>query len=292
MAGAAEACGLLLCRRAPPDGVTDDLLVSGSKVTVLSKIEPSSETFEFPEVLGPDASAEAVCTEALDRLVPAMWQGMNCLLIVLGHGRSGKTELVHGGGADGSVPTVGLAEACIRELFSQVALSPGVQIGMRFLNITDEKVQDLLQPDCHHHNLRLEEVASSGVEVVGAPLRPVLSMNTAVQTYEQGKGELSRLARFHGMDTTTASNVLTLSLKLPPTSDARSTGALRPTGSSESFTSLTVVELPAIEALVRSADARAELMWSRGPSARGGLLHFAEVVEALASRKGAQHVPR
>ncbi|KAL1520150.1 hypothetical protein AB1Y20_023621 [Prymnesium parvum] len=297
-----EPCAVTVYhRRAPLDpSQPDDVFVSGGKVTLIrspnDKHAPSAE-FEFARVLRPDAPPEAATAEALRSAVSSAKSGVNALLLALGHSHSGKAELVHGMDVGaGGLASAGssLAEGSIKALFDEIA--PHVdgrptKVSMRFVNVSEERVQDLLRPDSHAHNLQLDIIPSSGVEVVGAPFRPVGSEAIAMQLYQQGKGELRRLDKFHGMDTANATNLLTLSLSMPLAGEAVDK-SLHRDATPATTSSVTIVELPGVEGLVEGAAERAQLLMTKGAHSCRGIIDFAEVVSALADRHGPQHVPR
>lgn len=282
-----ERCVLTLHHRFGPrdPSQADDLFLSGRQLSLVGDSPPPLPPTDFDHAFGPHITPEAASQEAMQQMLSSVRQGVNTLLLAFGHSAAGKRELLHAQpGVEGSS---GLAERCIRALFQ--TSPPGVKFGLRFLSIAEERVADLLRADCHMQSVQLEHTASCGVEAVGVPFRPLLSESGGVGLYRQGREELKRLVRYHGVDGGSAANVLTISLSVPlrQTREAEA-DAIAPTYSS----TLTMVELPGVEGLVEGEEERARLLLTQGASASRGIIHFFEVAEALAGRYGPQHVSR
>lgn len=206
---------------------------------------------------------------------------------------------------------------CLCLMLSSRLLS--TQVSAQFLSIADERVQDLLQPNCHAQDLQLLQTPSGGAEVVGAdeieinsvqqgafatppspsmpPSHPLLSpphLSAGLRTYRSARDMLHRLSRYHGVDSSSATNLMRLTLKRAGAAPSGGAGASPRRGSGggdshgELRSSLTIVELPGTE---RLAEDGGKLRVTHEIHALRPISQFAELVKALASRTGAEHVP-
>ena len=140
-------------------------------------------------------------------------------------GRSGwgSRELVHGlGPAEAerkgllvARPRQELLEATYNQLPSDSLSSAEdrFSVRMQFLSIVEERVQDLLQPNCHAHDLQIVDRAGGGAEVVGADEVELKSASQGIRLYSRATDELHRLARYHGVDPTAQTTILRVSVR-------------------------------------------------------------------------------
>ena len=153
-------------------GEKNDIYLSGTKVVLLgldgnpsTAAEGGSNEFTVTATYGPDARPSTVATSVLAPLAQALVRGINGVVLMLGHTGSGKLEMMRGGGLT-SGTWDGLVERAVEEVYALlpedgVVAQQGGEgaarhvVNMRFLNLTEERVQDLLQSDCHAHDLEL-----------------------------------------------------------------------------------------------------------------------------------------
>ena len=254
-------------------GEKDDLFFAPKKVTIVGlegkqagRASKSGTDFDVDLAHGPSTAPATVAQGVVPHLVSAAVGGVNGLLLVLGQSGSGKTELVHGVAADAAGPAgpwEGLAERCIEQLFDSLpsdSLSMAEArhtVRMQFLNVAEERVQDLMQPNCHAHDLAIAERPENGCEVPGADEVELGSKAQGVRLYRAARDELRRLERYHGINAAAQCSLLTLTVvrrALPREDAAAEAGAMR--------SSLTLVELPGSE---RLAEDRAALHVSEQP---------------------------
>ena len=152
-------------------GEKNDIYLSGAKVVLLgldgnpsTAAEGGSNEFTVTATYGPDARPSTVATSVLAPLAQALVRGINGVVLLLGHTGSGKLEIMRGGGQN-SGTWDGLVERAVEEVYALLPEDGVVAqqgegaarhvLSMRFLNLTEERVQDLLQSDCHAHDLEL-----------------------------------------------------------------------------------------------------------------------------------------
>ena len=144
-------------------GEKNDIYLHDAKVVLLgldgnpsTGAEGGSNEYTVTASYGPDARPSTVAHDVLAPLAQALVRGINGVVLLLGHTGSGKPEMMRGGGQS-SGTWDGLVERAVEEVY---ALLPedGVLaqqgegaarhvLSMRFLNLTDERVQELPQPD-------------------------------------------------------------------------------------------------------------------------------------------------
>ena len=261
--------------------------------------DPSSQTeFVFDNTYNGDVLPSAIAQESLMPLVQAAVRGVHGLLLVLGQSGSGKSELVHGlepaeAERKGLPSWHGLANELLEATYNQLpsdSLSSAedrFSVRMQFLSIVEERVQDLLQPNCHAHDLQIVDRAGGGTEVVGADEVELKSAAQGIRLYSRATDELHRLARYHGVDPTAQTTILTVSVRrrgVPRTDAGGAPGDL----AGALHGSVTLVELPGTERL--SVD-RSRLHVSEEAFVHRSITHFSELVAALARRDAPDHVP-
>ena len=183
-------------------GEKNDIYIAGSKVVLLGLdgspgagapgAEPTGgggNEFTFSAAYGPDVRPNVVAQNVLAPLAQALVRGINGLVVVIGQTGSGKTELMRGGGP-ANFTFDGLTERALEEVYALLpeeaeaapnstaaagrggggggggAGGPRHVLNMRYLNIFEERVQDVLQSDCHAHDLELLD-DPHGVVAVG-----------------------------------------------------------------------------------------------------------------------------
>jgi hypothetical protein len=168
--------------RAQPHGATrDDIYVAGSKVHLPNASgKGSGGEWSFDSVFGPDTLPISVARAAVPAAVDAVLSGLNYLLLVIGASGSGKAELLEGispasGGGGDEARWEGLAENLIKALYAGVRdsldrgpVGASCRLQLQFLHIVEERVQDLLEPDCHSHDLVIIEDEEAGTVVRGS----------------------------------------------------------------------------------------------------------------------------
>jgi len=317
-------------------GEKDDLYITPQKVVVLglgaeagavggvATADGKNSEFLVDETYGPNVQPLDVAQSVVPQLTRSAARGANGLLFVLGESGSGKTELMHGTGTapdfasasaagPSSVKWEGLVERAIDEIFEEITTYEAANqqaahvVRMQFLNIVEERVQDLLQPNCHAHDLSLVERADVGTEVPGAYQVELSSKAQGLRLYRTARDELQRLERYHGVNRAASCCMLTISIVrrgMPRAAGAvlgsgllaqfsdlvfGAAGAAGVAGSEGAMQSaLTIVELPGTE---RLAEPRDQLHVSESPFLHRSLLQFSDLVHALASRSTAEHVP-
>ena len=288
-------------------GEKEDLDVRDRRVAVLGLEEFSERQseFDFDATHGSDATPSEVTQAAVQPLTQATVAGINSLLLVLGAGTSGKSELVHGQD-ESKGEWNGLMEAAIESLFNALpsdALSEAenlYRVRMQFLSVYHERVIDLLQPNCHAHDLPLKARAGAGIEVIGADEVEVemRGMQKAVRIYRGARDQLSRLVRYHGVDQSTQCNMMTLTLYRSGGPRQGAAGALYAAGgpggadgadgmdsAGELKSKLTIVELPGSEKLSQEPST---LAITEEPFAHRSITQFRDLVKSLASRGTSQ----
>ena len=152
-------------------GEKNDIYLNEAKVVLLgldgnpsTAAEGGSNEYTVTATYGPDARPSTVATSVLAPLAQALVRGINGVVLLLGHTGSGKLEMMRGGGQN-SGTWDGLVERAVEEVYALLPEDGVVAqqgegaarhvLSMRFLNLTEERVQDLLQSDCHAHDLEL-----------------------------------------------------------------------------------------------------------------------------------------
>jgi hypothetical protein len=169
-------------------GEKDDLYLKDGKVVVLGVEALEGETkeeaeakaeFMMDETYASGTTPNVVAQSALQPMAAAAVHGVNGLLLVLGATSSGKAQMVHGLDAAeaervGASAWSGLIEELIDAIYvampsdSLSVAEERFSLRMQFVSIVQERVQDLLQPNCHAHDLKIIERAGHGCEILGA----------------------------------------------------------------------------------------------------------------------------
>ena len=288
---------------------TDDLYIKDGKVIVLGVDSEGNETatsgsgakgteFSFVETHDSTTPPSVLAQTTLQPLAQAAVRGVNGLLLVLGQTGSGKTQLMHGTEtSEGERTWRGIVEQLLESLYaalpsdSLTAAEDIFSVRVQFLSIVNERVQDLLQPNCHAHDLQLVERVGSDVEVVGADEMEISSFQQGSRLYERVRDELSRLERYHNVDPATQTTLVRLTLRRRGTlagGAAAAGGLAAPTLTGATVSSITVVELPGTE---RLAQQRERLHVSEDSFMHRSITQFAQMVDSLAGRAGPEHVP-
>ena len=228
-------------------GEKNDIYIAGNKVVLLGLdgspnggapgAEPTGgggNEFEFSATYGPDVRPNVVAQNVLAPLAQSLVRGINGLVVVIGQTGSGKTELTRGGGQP-NFTFDGLTERALEEVYALLpeeaeaapnamggvgALGPRHVLNMRYLNIFEERVQDVLQSDCHAHDLELLD-EPHGVVAVGVVPGELKNKSHALGLCRQGGAALQSLQRYHKMDVTSAASIFTITLThLPAGVDA------------------------------------------------------------------------
>ena len=76
------------------------------------------------------------------------------VLLLVGQSDSGKAELMHGVPAGPKNAAFnGIAERVITTVYGHLGDDiDNVRLNLQHLNLTQERIQDLMQPDCHSHD--------------------------------------------------------------------------------------------------------------------------------------------
>tara|TARA_B110001452_G_C15209963_1_gene419692 strand:+ start:489 stop:1490 length:1002 start_codon:yes stop_codon:yes gene_type:complete len=216
----------------------NDIYIAGNKVVLLGLegspgggapgAEPTGgggNEFEFSATYGPDVRPNVVAQNVLAPLAQALVRGINGLVVVIGQTASGKTELMRGGGPP-NFTFDGLTERALEEVYALLpeeaeaapnaaggagAMGPRHVLNMRYLNIFEERVQDVLQSDCHAHDLKLLD-EPHGVVAEGVVPGELKSKPHALGICRQGGAMLQKLQQYHQMDATSAASVFTITL--------------------------------------------------------------------------------
>ena len=205
--------------QAAPTRDKSDFYINQNKITVVdADNKQTSNAFEFETVYEKDVPPATVADDALAQLVPAFCKGVNGVLLLVGQSDSGKAELMHGVPAGPKNAAFnGIAERVITTVYGHLGDDiDHVRLNLQHLNLTQERIQDLMQPDCHSHDLPLRDEAD-GVFVDGAVPGVLKGQPMAVQLVQQSAAALKNLARYHGVDASAATAVLTLTLAQSPT---------------------------------------------------------------------------
>ena len=281
--------------QAAPTRDKSDFYINQNKITVVdADNKQTSNAFEFETVYEKDVPPATV-DDALAQLVPAFCKGVNGVLLLVGQSDSGKAELMHGVPAGPKHAAFnGIAERVITTVYGHLGDDDdNVRLNLQHLNLTQERIQDLMQPDCHSHDLPLRDEAD-GVFVDGAVHGVLKGQPMAVQLVQQSAAALKNLARYHGVDASAATAVLTLTLAQSPTNEIGATPVTRGSGKwernpsdEEIVSTLTIVEVPGTEKL---GEDRAALQMREQGHLHRSVLQFGELVAALARRRGPEHV--
>lgn len=296
---------------------TDDLYIKDRKVVVLGIDEDGNEEelppgpisgsqkgteFLFSEAYDNEAQPSALTQTVLQPLGQAAVRGINGLLLLLGQTGSGKTEMMHGTETNqGERGWGGVVEKVLEALYASMpsdsisAAEDMYSVRMQFLSIVHERVQDLLQPNCHAHDLELVERTGTGIEVVGADTVEISGLDAGMRLYAKARDELRRLHRYHNVDPSSQTTVVRITLRrrgklrdgalLASPAGSVAADASQLTGAVVS--QITIVELPGTE---RLAVDRSMLHVSEDPLVHRSITQFAQMVDELASRSGAEHV--
>ena len=243
----------------------DDLYLSGSKVTIPNRAGvkgTSGNEFVFDSAFGPDTLPKSVARTAVPAAVDSVLGGLNHVLLVLGASGSGKAEMLEGTSAAGSEDGrwEGLVEHLIkalyvgvREVLERSPTGSVFRLQLQFLHIVEERVQDLLEPDCHTHDLELMDDEETGTLVRDAEPEELKGEAHAIGLYRGGIQSLRSLARYHEVDIDAACSVLTLTLTQRVPINARDD----PSGAAflSKRASVSVVNLPGTEWLREPSDA-------------------------------------
>ena len=159
--------------------------------------------FLFSEAYDNEAQPSALIQTVLQPLGQAAVRGINGLLLLLGQTGSGKTEMMHGTETNqGERGWGGVVEKVLEALYASMpsdsisAAEDMYSVRMQFLSIVHERVQDLLQPNCHAHDLELVERTGTGIEVVGADTVEISGLDAGMRLYAKARDELRRLHRY------------------------------------------------------------------------------------------------
>ena len=268
----------------------DDLYIKDQKVVILgvdsegneAEKEAKGAEFSFSETHPADSPPSGLVQSSILPLAQAAVRGVNGLLLVLGQSGSGKSELMHGveAGGEGQQNWNGLVQECLASLYTALpsdnlsAAESMFSVRVQFLSIVEERVQDLLQPNCHAHDLQLVERAGTGIEVVGADEVEIKGASQGVRLYTRARDELHRLHRYHSVDPATQCTLIRITLHrrgvarggAVAAAALSSQAAARAALTGEVVSSITLVELPGTE---RLAEDRARLAACVGLTAAG-----------------------
>lgn len=189
----------------------NDLFISGCKVSQPTGSGSGSEDrdFTFDAAFGPETVPVSVVRSEVPLAVDAFLDGINAVLLVLGASGSGKDELLAGTPATGGAERwEGLVEHLIRSVYAALresgeggVASGAARLQLQFLHIDSERVQDLLEPDCHSHNLQLADDDEAGTLVREARPEVLKGEAHAISLYRRGVQSVHTLGRYHAVST-------------------------------------------------------------------------------------------
>ncbi|KAK4877159.1 hypothetical protein RN001_009665 [Aquatica leii] len=137
--------------------------------------------FTFDHVFGDNSTNEIVFESSTKCLIETLMKGYNCSVFVYGATGAGKTHTMLGSEQDPGITLLTLKELFIQKEALQHERE--FEIGITYLEVYNEMVQDLLNPGIP---LLLREDEKYGLLVVGIKMHRIEQYNTLFELLEQG----------------------------------------------------------------------------------------------------------
>ena len=152
--------------------------LGGAKVTDYLRLDKHKDrSYRFDCAIGPDVDQTQSFTQTLDLLIPDVLSGGNACCFAYGATGSGKTFTMTGSSA-----SPGLIPLGVDQLFAQAGAE--CAIAMQYVEIYNEHIKDLLQPN--NSNLDVREAPGKGTFVAGAANVEVASRDDVEMLLEAG----------------------------------------------------------------------------------------------------------
>ncbi|KAK9803021.1 hypothetical protein WJX72_002716 [[Myrmecia] bisecta] len=154
------------------------------------------KSFYFDQVLGPDAEQEAVFSSSVVDLVDGFIQGLNATVLAYGQTGSGKTYTM--GTAETLQQDRGMLPRVMERVFDALAQLKAAQeaegqagsakyeVSCQFLEVYNDEVRDLLQPDTPRQQLSIREHGDGQIRVSGAAEIIVGSLEEMQEVFHLG----------------------------------------------------------------------------------------------------------
>ncbi|KAJ8865981.1 hypothetical protein PR048_033505 [Dryococelus australis] len=155
---------------------------SSQRVRDMTKRENKNSEFVFDRVFGETATNHQVYEYSTREILKALFDGYNCSVFAYGATGSGKTFTMLG---DKENP--GIAYLTMVELYNRVhLLSEEYEFDIRvsYLEVYNENVRDLLQPDSKH--LHLREDSTSGITIANLTICKITSADELFARLTEG----------------------------------------------------------------------------------------------------------
>ncbi|RKP39116.1 P-loop containing nucleoside triphosphate hydrolase protein, partial [Dimargaris cristalligena] len=138
-------------------------------------------SFTFDHIFDPQRSTKEVFNAVAQDIIHSTMDGFNGTIFAYGQTSSGKTHTMYG------IPEEpGIIDLSIRRIFERIEQTPDREYLLRvsFLEIYNEVIKDLLNPENHH--LKIHEHATRGIFVGNLTENIVMSVHDVKLLLEQG----------------------------------------------------------------------------------------------------------
>ncbi|KAJ1968922.1 hypothetical protein IWQ62_000947 [Dispira parvispora] len=138
-------------------------------------------SYTFDSIFEPQHSTGQVFEKVADDIINSLMAGFNGTIFAYGQTSSGKTHTMYG-----TLEEPGVIDLSIRRIFHMIEQTPEREYLLRvsFLEIYNEVIKDLLNPENHH--LKIHEHAKRGIFVGNLTENIVMSIQDVRQLLEQG----------------------------------------------------------------------------------------------------------
>eukprot|EP01069_Polyplicarium_translucidae_P012973 Polyplicarium_translucidae@DN68_c0_g1_i1.p1 len=185
--------------------------IKGSEICVRPEgsndlvLPATQKRFPFDAVLGPDADQQETFDTCCKPLIDSFLQGYNCCILSYGQTGSGKTwTMGTAKRADEPLDEQGIVPRFLEELFDKITAASGsheITVGCTFLEIYNEEINDLLDPDTDALSARtsagrakvtrkllkvVEDPQTRQISVMGAQSALIESREEALDCLHQG----------------------------------------------------------------------------------------------------------
>lgn len=257
----------------------------GADGTVTVARTAEKKTFTFSKVLGQEATQADVFSAVAVDIVARVLEGSDGVIFCYGTTNAGKSFTVTGGPGGDSGLVIRIAESLLAKVGSLGEDLSGTQIVFSFAEVYQEGVYDLLADQASRESLQIAEDPKTGKVIVrGISEVPITCLKDAWAAVRKGTASRQTATTGANRDSSRSHGVLTLKLIRQPNKE--NAGAAVPGSATETWGSLTVVDMAGSERACRTNASGVRLQ--EAAAINTSLLVFGRCFAALLSNQ--QHL--